>query len=1249
MSTGWIMGRPERAVDPDKGPVERFAVELRRLRDATGRPGYRELARRAHYSVATLAEAAGGKVFPSLQVTLAYVEACGGDRQAWAARWREVAEELSAANPIEKEDLAAAPYRGLATFGPADAEWFFGRRRLVDQLMERLSRVSFMAVFGPSGSGKSSLLRAGMLPALERGAIPGSADWPVLLFTPGDHPVEALATALATVIKASARSIREDLRAEPRCVRLMLRQASPVKTRMPGVVLVVDQFEEVFTLCRDAAERACFIDCLLAAADGDAGRDDAACRVVLGMRADFYARCAEYPALVTALYDRQLLVGTMSDDELREVVTGPAAHAGLKTERALVEVIVADAHGEPGALPLVSHTLLETWRRRKTDVLTLAAYRGAGGIQGGIAQTAERVFAGLAPEEQRIAHQVFLRLTALGEGTEDTRRRVPMTELLSGPDSTAVTTVLERLSAARLLTLGDHEVQVAHEAIIRHWPRLRGWLADDRELLRAHRRLTEAAVEWDQHGKDEGLLYRGARLAAWDHHNLERLNSLERTFLSVSRRRQVHEHGARRRRIRLAATGLLAALTAMSVLAATALVQAVRATDERDLAITWQLIASARSQLPTDPVEAIRLARRAYEIKATSQVEDMLRQATLEAGLSRTVGPPGHAVTGLAFSPDGRWLVVQDEQLIAMYDLTRKEVAGRRVLGHIDGGARPPVFHPSGRYLAAVDGFGTINVWDLSRPPSVAPLRFGKTYDKAWSIAVSADGRWLYSAGSDGTVRAWDWAARGNKSAVLGRFPGRALTVAVSKDGRHVAAGGSEGTTRIWDRARSGRPPVILSGHESSVETVGFSSDGRRLASGDEDGTIRIWPVTGGGTSRALHGHIDAVESVAFSPDGRRLASGGRDGTVQVWDATDAGATAAPLVLGDALGEVSTVAFAPDGGSVAGGGAEGITRLWDVRGSGDPVVLRGHAGPVWDATASQDGRKIASAGEDGTVRVWNSDGTGKAIVLAGHAGRMFGVAFSPDGDRVAAVGENGTIRIWNADGTGEPITLRGGPQGVQGLTFTRDGRQVVTLSFSSLFRWNAFRNNSGPVLEPIIPNTFSNPASDFTEPTPSAPPMTSWRARVTSRMIRLFNNEPGMWRQHRGLGIVLVIGADGQPIARQGKDVRDIMLANPAELRHPVMLQGHQGRVRSVAVRADGWLVATTAADHTVRIWRSTGDGEPLVFRDHGISAENIDFMAGGRLLTTYDDGTIRIWRCDVCGPIKDVLRLADQRVRDDQ
>jgi hypothetical protein len=584
------VGRPERLLDPDDGPVEWFAVELRRLREGAGRPGYRELSGRAHYSVATLAEAAGGRSFPSLAVTLAYVTACGGDQRVWEARWRSVAAVLAAGAANDSDgtgvdgvgvgDGVVAPYLGFRPFEAGDAERFFGRRRLVDELVSRLAEAPLMAVVGESGSGKSSVLRAGVVPALARGAIRGSAEWPVLLLTPGDHPVAALAAELAGLTGRSAQALRDELWAEPSSIGSAIGQALPATAgdAHARVVLVIDQFEEIFTRCRDAGERVRFVECLLAAANanerpaegaGDEGGAGGGGKVVIGVRADGYVRCRRYPALAAALADRQVRVDALSDEELREVVTGPAAHAGLRVEQALVEVIVEEARDEPGALPLVSQVLLEIWRGRKADALTLVAYRGAGGIRGQLAQTAEQVFTRLDEPRRQIAQRILVRLTTLGEGAQYTPRRARLTELLDGTDRAMAHEVMDQLISARLITTGENEAQIAHQALIRHWPYLHEWLNDNRDMLCAHRRLTEAATEWEHHNKDDELLYRGTPLTAWDTYDQDLLNTSEHTFLAASRH-QAGKHAAARRRTRLAIAALLSALVALGVLAAVA-------------------------------------------------------------------------------------------------------------------------------------------------------------------------------------------------------------------------------------------------------------------------------------------------------------------------------------------------------------------------------------------------------------------------------------------------------------------------------------------------------------------------------------------------------------------------------------------------------------------------------------------------------------------------------------------------------
>ncbi|MEU5043825.1 nSTAND1 domain-containing NTPase, partial [Streptomyces griseorubiginosus] len=383
------MGRRETPVDPAAGPVPRFACELRKLRQEAGGPTYRELARRAHFSVTALSQAAAGEQLPSLQVTLAYATACGGDAGEWERRWKEAEREVREVAAGLDDDVEP-PYQGLARFEPDDHDRYFGRDRLVTALCRLVRDRRFTAVFGPSGSGKSSLLRAGLIPALRAERELAA----IRVLTPGAHPARTHADAL--------------------------RPAGE-----PGdTLVVVDQFEEVFTLCRDPDERRAFLDLLLAAREPGSGL-----RVVIAVRADFYGRCAEHRGLADVLGEAGLLVGPMDPAELREVIVKPAQSAGYIVERALTARLVDEIADEPGGLPLLSHVLRETWRRRRGRALTEEAYEAAGGVRGAIAQSAEEVWADLSPQHAELARLVLLRLITPGEGSQDTRRPIDRTEL----------------------------------------------------------------------------------------------------------------------------------------------------------------------------------------------------------------------------------------------------------------------------------------------------------------------------------------------------------------------------------------------------------------------------------------------------------------------------------------------------------------------------------------------------------------------------------------------------------------------------------------------------------------------------------------------------------------------------------------------------------------------------------------------------------------------------------------------------
>ncbi|MGW6409070.1 nSTAND1 domain-containing NTPase [Streptomyces vinaceus] len=919
------MARKERPLEGEDGPLRRFADALRRLRHEAGSPPYRDLASRAHYSVATLSGAASGRRLPSLDVTLSYVRACGGDAREWERRWHAVAAQLSEAEPPEPGEepvgsrAQGSPYVGLAAFRTEDADLFFGRERLVEDLLAGLARQRVVALVGASGAGKSSLLHAGLLPRLGARTPPAA----VHVLTPGPHPLHRVRQAL----DAHAHAADDG-----------------------ELVLVVDQFEEVFTVCADPDERADCIDSLVEAARHPASR----CRVVLGVRADFYAHCTRYPALVEVLRDAQVLVGPMSAAELRRAVVEPARRAGLTVEGALQATLVAHAHGQVGVLPLLSHALLETWRRRRGAALTLDGFHAAGGFEGALAQSAETLHTSLSPRQQRLAQQIFVHLIALGEGTEDTKRPVAREELNQDADTA---TVLARAARLRLLTLDDGRVELTHEALIRAWPRLRGWLTDDRERLRLHRRLTEAARAWEALGRDSGALYRGTRLdLARDLADTRALGLTagERAFLEASTAAEAAAGNTARRRARRLRT-LVALLAALVVVAGVATANAVRAEDEvtrqRNDAVAQNLADSATDLANTEPGLAVQLGLTAYRLAPTAKTRDGLASTLMTA-------TPVHAkeVLALAYRPDGRQLATASgdhtARLWRMHG-TDTPVAEATLSGHGDD-VRCVSYRPDGRALATGSADGSVRLWDTadaSRPALLSSLT-GQGGDVR-ALAYSPDGRTLATSGTDGSVGLWDVADTA-RPALLARLAGHrdaVRSVAFGPDGRTLASAGEDRTVRLTDVSDPRRPEplAVLEGHDSAVFSVAFGPDGHTLAAASGGRTsIRLWNLTDlrhPAPIAVLAGHTDVVGSVVFSPDGRTLASASDDRTVRVWSVARPAHPGLLSTLTGHLTAVSSVAFSPDGAVLASGGFDATVRL---AGTDEARVIAGacaHAGP----------------------------------------------------------------------------------------------------------------------------------------------------------------------------------------------------------------------------------------------------------------------------------------------------------------
>ncbi|MER7282021.1 hypothetical protein ABT369_47085 [Dactylosporangium sp. NPDC000244] len=1194
-------------------------------------------------------------------MTLAYARACGGDPQDWEDRWRALAarpyaEAGTGEAERDAEDERRCPYVGLAAFQAEDADRFFGREQLTEDLVARVRTRRFLAVFGASGSGKSSLLRAGLLPALRSGPVPGAGGWPALVLTPGPHPLDELAVRVADLGGTPAADLVRELRREPRALHLAVLQALVRQRAEQDLVLVVDQFEEVFTLCADPAERAAFITGLVTAA----GAANSRTRVVLGVRADFYPACSEYPDLVDALRDAQVLVGPMSTDELRRAISLPAARAGYAVDSGLLSRVIADATGQAGVLPSVSHALRETWRRRRGNTLTLAGYEAAGGIQHALANSAETVYHRMDAGQRALTRGIFLRLVALGAGTEDTKRRVSRIELAADEPNRHG---LEILAQARLITLDAESVQITHEALLHAWPRLRGWINEDRAGLLLGQQLLDAAQAWERDHRDHSLLYRGSRLEAaaeWAQRRTHEplLTGKAREFLAASLRQQRHASLARR-----TALAGLAVLTVLAcVTSVVAFQQRSTARTQRDRAVAEQVLAEADLVRGSDPSLAAQLDLAADRIRPTPRAVTALLD-TGNTALSTPLAGHTAAVYAVAFSPDEHLMATgAGDDTIRLWDVTdaaHRVALGAPITGHTSW-VYWLAFSPDGRTLASAGRDHTIRLWDVTDPrhprPWGPPLTGHSSY--AFSVSFSPDGHTLVSAGYDQTVRLWDVTDPAHASALgppLLGHTGSVASAAYSPDGRTVASAGHDHTIRLWNVTDPRRPQPWgppLSGHADTVYAVAFSPDSRTLASVSADRTVRLWDIADPARPVALGsplaGHTDAILAVAFSHDGHTLATGAADHTVRVWDVTDpAHATAlGPPLLGH-TGIVNWLVFSSSDATLASVSDDHTVRLWNL----PRTVLANPGGTVNDlAFRPPDGRILASAGGDGTVRLWHLSHPGNrpTPLPQSLSGAVSRVAFRPpDGRILASASDDHTVRLWDLSEPARPVPAgsiaTGATAPAGALAFSPDGAVLATDGPGNTLRlWDmSDPDRPAPLGQPltgqISPATWAgfSPDGRVLAGVSSDDKVRLWDVRDPAQPHPLGTIATGdtdglLHAAFDPAGHLLATAGAGHSVGLW--DLRDP--THPRALAPP--LTGHTAAVTWVGFSPDGRTLASTAADQTVRLWDVTDPahaapiGKPLTAGHTGPVTSAAYQPGGGVLATAGDDRTIQFTDFDL-------------------
>ncbi|HZD58285.1 MAG TPA: BTAD domain-containing putative transcriptional regulator [Anaerolineales bacterium] len=1145
------------------------------------------------------------------------------------------------------------PYKGLQNFDQDDAELFFGREALTADVASRLRGSTaetaggrwehFLAVVGASGSGKSSLVRAGVVPALERGeglnnATPSpsaSRQWVIRVLTPSAHPLEALATSLtqeSDSVKITANLIN-DLRVEPSALYLFARKIlrDPHGTSAGGsgenLLLVVDQFEEVLTLCRSKVERDAFVANLMTAVEA-AGP----VFVLIALRSDFYAHCGEYSALRDALERHQVYIGPMSADELRRAVTGPAQVRGWEFEPGLVDFLLQEVWDEPGGLPLLSHALLETWQRRRGRTLTFAGYRESGGVRGAIARTAEQVYQELDADQKSIAQNIFLRLTELGEDrgdglvAPDTRRQADPAELTpQSGDQSRLEAVLQKLAKARLITLGDGKVEVAHEVLIREWPTLRAWLDENREAIQIHRHLTRSAQTWEKMGRDPGELYRGARLVRageWARRHIGEMAPFEREFLQASQdlsHRQEAEREARRqreieaaqklaqaegqraevqarsnRRLRRLAFGLALILVVAIGSSLFALRQTNQSRRQTRLATARELASAALDNIDVDPERSVLLALRSAETTQNvdhfvlPEAEDALHKSVQAKRVQFTVPSTG----GVAFSPDGNLIATTDlDNTVKIRDAS----TGQELLtlsGHT-GQVMNLAFSPGGQRMVTTSLDGTARIWDTATGKKLVTLT-GHT-DGLLTPAFSPDGSLVATTSFDCTARIWH-AATGELLHTLKHLgttsgpdfspDGRLLVVPDHTEGHLCEPGAAPvagpSPARIWDVA-SAEELMTLAGHIDGTNEADFSLDGARLFTVGTDTTAKMWDVSTGEELLTLF-HPAWVFGGDFSSDGKLVATGALDGIARVWDA----ATGRQLMtLSGHAGGIGNLKFNPDGTRLITGSDDGTAMVWDItpQGSHDWLTFSGHSDLVFHVAYSPDGTRVASASWDGTAKVSYADTGKESLVLKGHNGRLAGITFSPDGARIATSGYDGTAKVWDA-ASGEEL-----------LTVAPDSGVIFDVAFSPDGKWIATSGEDGSAHV--------------------------WESSTGGEVITV--------KGHGAAVFGVSFSPDGKRLATASDDgtARIWDLASGEEL---LTLSGHTAEVKSVAFSPDGRRIATGSFDTTIKIWDAEIGKLLYTLRGHTNPIWRVKFSPGGDRLASSGFDSAKVWDLGAAG-----------------
>jgi len=1297
------------AADPERIATQQdFGRELTAVRSLAGMT-VRQVARAAGLPISTAGDYFSGRHLPGNaqpEQLIRLLQTCGVTDAAEQARWLDA---LRRARRSPRRKMPAdSPYRGLARFEPEDARWFFGREGIAERLAELAETEPVhgqsgqsgdsdhwsesadglpLVLVGASGSGKSSLLRAGLIPRLSG---------PSIIFDPTAASGPALRNQLAELGAARA-------------------SAGSCELAVPGgPAVIVDQFEAVFTHWPDEAEQRAFITELCEFARSSL--------VVLALRADFYEHALRHPGLAKALQARQVVLGSMTADQVRRAITEPARIARLDVEDGLVRLLLRDlappadaiageleilqANGdqpgtngrgshefsrdgsvleasstadgsvasseqgayEAGQLPLLSHAMLATWQNSRGGALTIADYLASGGIREALVRTAEGAYSALPPEEQQLARRLFLRLVQLADNAPPTRATVELGELRGWGGGNA-DHALSRFVDERLITVDANTAQITHDALLAEWPRLRSWIDASRDDLHARQRISEAARAWRDAGRETAALWRGSQLALardwiFDEEKRASLGALASEFVNAAIvEDEARERAERRRAHRL--QRLVAALTVLLVavcgLAAYAFQQRQTAATARDDANSREIAVEAGQVRSLDVPIAAQLSVAAYRIARTPQAVASLIESTGSPSAERILDSAG-VVQSVSLTPDHKVLAVAAaDGSLRLWNVARSghPVSIGRPLEHDT--AAPlytTAFSPNGKILAAAGAGRSISLWDVGDPGH--PVLLGKPLtgptNTIYSVAFSPDGRTLVAGSADDTARLWNVSDPAHP-VLLGKpltgATGYIESVAFAPGGTTLALGSADGTVRLWNVANPAHPVPVgrpLTGPGNIVTSVAFSPDGHLLAAASQDDKVWLWKI--GPHAAAPDGTLtnatDWVNAVAFSPDGTELAAGTSDASVLVWNVAD-------RTLITTLPHPQPVtSLAWDGpGRLAAGDADGTVSLWQVP---PPVLLTGS--PAYDAVYSPDGKTLAVSSQD-NLQLWSATGHRQLAAQPVPGTFVDAVEFAPRAHVLAATYGDGMFQMWRtASGhlvsLGQPV--RASATGMtETVAFSPNGELVATGGDDGTLRLWSVRDPARPRLLATTRDSGSYVFGVAFSPDGRVVAATS-----ADNLTRLWNvANPArpvlLGRPLRGpssYAISVAFSPDGSLLAVGAAD-KTVRLWNVADPARPqpvgTPLTGPTGYVYGVAFSANGKTLAAAVTDGTVWLWNVATPAHPALLAT--LTGPNghvysVDFApAGSQLAAASADGTVRLWNTNPAAAVAAVCAGAGQSV----